>query len=161
MSKIPTHGQLNIVIEMPTESGGSLGETADGGTPSPANPVRGASLSSNPVSSDSEVQTAKLVAVAEVVKTVGKQALNTAVSNIGLATGNAYLQQRVETGLEFATSAVSLAVTASNPVAFSITAAGMAISAGSQIYREYKERERENYVATQYARRAGFTENRQ
>ena len=80
--------------------------------------------------------------------------MNAAVSNIGLATGNMYAQQRAEAALSAVSTVTGLAVAAVNPVT------GMAISAGSQIYKEYKQREYDNYVAAQNARRAGFTENR-
>ncbi len=91
-----------------------------------------------------------------------KQAANTAVSNIGLATGNYYKQQQVQDIMQAATTfaGVAMSVASGNIPALIMQVGGMAISAGSQIYQDYKQREHDNYIAAQLARRAGFTENR-
>ena len=151
MSNIPTQGTMNIVIQMPGETGGS--NTAGGNSPNPADPQQEGGLSANPVQAEDKNKQTKLATAIQAAKTIGTQALNAAVSNIGLATGNMYAQQRAEAALSAVSTVTGLAVAA-------VAVAGMAISAGSQIYKEYKQREYDNYVAAQNARRAGFTENR-
>ena len=158
MSNIPTQGTMNIVIQMPGETGGS--NTAGGISPNPADPQQEGGLSANPVQAEDKNKQTKLATAIQAAKTIGTQALNAAVSNIGLATGNMYAQQRAEAALSAVSTVTGLAVAAVNPVTFGVAVAGMAISAGSQIYKEYKQREYDNYVAAQNARRAGFTENR-
>ena len=158
MSNIPTQGTMNIVIQMPGETGGS--NTAGGNSPNPADPQQEGGLSANPVQAEDKTTPPKLATAIPAAKTIGTQALNAAVSNIGLATGNMYAQQRAEAALSAVSTVTGLAVAAVNPVTFGVAVAGMAISAGSQIYKEYKQREYDNYVAAQNARRAGFTENR-
>ena len=158
MSNIPTQGTMNIVIQMPGETGGS--NTAGGNSPNPADPQQEGGLSANPVQAEDKNKQTNLATAIQAAKTKGTQALNAAVSNIGLATGNMYAQQRAEAALSAVSTVTGLAVAAVNPVTFGVAVAGMAISAGSQIYKEYKQREYDNYVAAQNARRAGFTENR-
>ena len=158
MSNIPTQGTMNIVIQMPGETGGS--NTAGGNSHNPADPQQEGGLSANPVQAEDKNKPTKLATAIQAAKTIGTQALNAAVSNIGLATGNMYAQQRAEAALSAVSTVTGLAVAAVNPVTFGVAVAGMAISAGSQIYKEYKQREYDNYVAAQNARRAGFTENR-
>ena len=158
MSEIPTQGTLNIVILMPSDTGGN--GTADGNAPNPADPQREGGLSANPVQSEDKNKQVKLATAIQAAKTIGTQALNAAVSNIGIAKGKIYLQQQSEATLSAVNTAVGLAAAAANPVTFGVAVAGLAISTGSQIYRDYKQREHDNYVAAQFARRAGFTENR-
>ena len=158
MSNIPTQGTMNIVIQMPGETGGS--NTAGGNSPNPADPQQEGGLSANPVQAEDKNKQTKLATAIQAAKTIGTQALNAAVSNIGLATGNMYAQQRAEAALSAVSTVTGLAVAAVNPVTFGVAVAGMAISAGSQIYKEYKQREYDNYVAALNARRAGFSENR-
>ena len=158
MSDIPTQGTLDVVILMQSDTGGS--GTAGGTAPNPSDSQREGGLSKNPVQSEDKNKQAKLATAIQAAKTVGSQALNAVVSNIGLATGNTYAQQRAEIALSAVNTAVGLAMAAANPVTFGVALAGMAISTGSQIYRDYKQREHDNYVAAQLARRAGFTENR-
>ena len=158
MSNIPTQGTMNIVIQMPGETGGS--NTAGGNSPNPADPQQEGGLSANTDQAEDKTNQTKLATAIQAAKTIGTQALNAAVSNIGLATGNMYAQQRAEAALSAVSTVTGLAVAAVNPVTFGVAVAGMAIRAGSQIYKEYKQREYDNYVAAQNARRAGFTENR-
>ena len=158
MSNIPTQGALDVVILMQSDTGGS--GTAGGTAPNPSDPQREGGLSKNPVQSEDKNKQAKLATAIQAAKTVGSQALNAVVSNIGLATGNTYAQQRAESAISAVNTTVGLAMAAAKPVTFGVALAGMAISTGSQIYRDYKQRELDNYVAAQLARRAGFTENR-
>ncbi|MBS5023276.1 MAG: hypothetical protein KH054_08990 [Firmicutes bacterium] len=157
MSNIPTQGTMNIVIQMSDETSGN---TAGGNSPNPADPQREGGLSANPVQSEDKNKQVKLATAIQAAKTIGTQALNAAVSNIGIATGNTYLQQQAEATISAASTVIGLAAAAANPVTFGVAVAGMAINAGSQIYKEYKQREYDNYAAAQLARRAGFTENR-
>lgn len=160
MSDIPTTGNFDILIQMPSESGGSAGDTVGGGTADPSNPQQEGGLSSNPTQEEDKNKQAKLATAIQAAKSVGTQAVNAAVSNIGLATGNYYAQARAQEAISGINMAIGLAMSASNPVTFGVAIAGMAISAGSQIYQEYKQRQHDNYVAAQNARRLGFTEAR-
>lgn len=159
MSETPK-GTFEVIIQMPGQTGGSKGGTVSGNAPSPADPQQEGGLSGNPVQAEDENRQAKLATAIQAAKTIGTQALNAVVSNIGLATGNLYAQQRAQETISAVNATVGLAVAAANPVTFGVALAGMAISAGSQIYQTYKQREYDNYVAAQLARRAGFTENR-
>jgi hypothetical protein len=150
---------VEIIIQMPSESGGGNGNTINGGTPSPANVQQEGKPQENPVNGDKNSQ-AKLATAVQVAKNVGGQALNAAVSNIGLATGNYYKQQEVQQGLQAVNTVAGLVMAASNPITFGVALAGLAISAGSEMYQQRKQMQNENYVAAQNARRLGFTEAR-
>lgn len=158
--EIATTGRFDILIQMPEETGGSKGDTVAGGAASPNNPQQEGKLSTNPVEPESKNAQAKLAIAAQASKSVGTQALNAAVSNIGLATGNYYAQERAQTAISAVNTMAGLAMAAANPVTLGVALAGMAISAGSQIYQREKQREYDNYVAEQNARRLGFTEAR-
>lgn len=160
MSEIATTGNFDILIQMPSESGGSAGDTVGGGAADPSNPQQEGGLSSNPTQEEDKNKQAKLATAIQSAKSIGTQAVNAAVSNIGLATGNYYAQQQAQSAVSGINTAVSLAMSASNPATLIVSLAGMAISAGSQIYQDYKQRQYDNYVAAQNARRLGFTEAR-
>ncbi len=155
MSDIPKTGTLNFIIQMPETTGGEVG----GNDGSPGAPRQESNQSGNPVSGDKNKQ-AKLATAIQVVKSVGSQAINAAVSNIGLATGNYYAQRKVERTMQGVGQLVSLAVSATNPVTFGITVASMAISAGAEAWQQNKQREIENYQAAQYAKRLGYSKER-
>lgn len=157
---IPTSGSVDIVIQMPSESGGNVGDTVGEGAASPANPQQEGGVSSNPVTPTDKNKQVKLATAIQAAKSVGTQALNAAVSNIGLATGNYYAQARAQEAISGINTVIGLAMSAANPVTFGVAIAGMAISAGSEIYRQEKQREHDNYVAAQNARRLGFSEFR-
>lgn len=156
MSDIPKTGTLNFIIQMPETAGG---ETGGGDTGEPGAPRQEHNTSGDPVSGDKNKQ-AKLATAIQVVKSVGSQAINVAVSNIGLATGNYYAQRKVERTMQATGQIVALAVSASNPVTFGITIASMAISAGVETWQQNREREIENYQAAQYAKRLGYSQGR-
>lgn len=155
MANVQTTGETHIHILFE----GSQAPDAPKSTP--ASPKQeGAPSKSDPLKSESQ-DTAATVAL-NIGMSLGKQAVNTAVSNIGLATGNYYMQSQVQNGMKAVSMAMGLgaAAVSGNIPALIMQIGGMAISAGSQIYQEYKQREHDNYVAAQNARRAGFTEDR-
>lgn len=155
MSDIPKTGTLNFIIQMPETAGGETG----GDSGDPGAPRQEHNTSSNPVSGDKNKQ-AKLATAIQVVKSVGSQAINAAVSTIGLSTGNYYAQRKAERTMNAAGQIVSLVMSASNPVTLAVTIASMAISANAETWKQNKEREIENYQAAQYAKRLGFSKNR-
>ena len=153
--RVPTTGEFNILIEMPSE-------TEQNNTPDPSQPKQeNAPISKNPASGgkDNSVKTA---AIANVVISTGKQALNAAVSNIGLATGNSYKQQQVQKTLSVAGSAIAFAgmLATGNYLAAVAMAASSAISYASENYQIEKNREITNYVSAQNARKLGYTNAR-
>lgn len=156
MSDIPKTGSLNIIIQMPESAGG---ETGGDNTGEPGAPRQEHNTSSDPVSGDKNKQ-ARLATAVQVVKSVGSQAINAMVSNIGLATGNYYAQRKAERTMNAAGQIVSLVMSASNPITFGITVASMAISAGTEAWQQNKQREIENYQAAQYAKRLGYSKER-
>lgn len=158
MAGIPTTGETTIVIQMPETAGGDLG-AADSATPGPAAPQRENNTSGNPVTGDKNKQ-AKLATAIQVTKTLAVQAVNSAISTIGVSTGNYYQQRKAEKGMQAVSQIVGLAVSAANPVTFAVTVASMAMSAGAEYYQQKKEREIENYKAEQYAKRLGYTRDR-
>jgi hypothetical protein len=156
MAKIPTSGEMRIVIEMPGEVGGDVPKN---GGDSPANPVDESATSKNPTKGTDRSQVALATAI-QATKTIGTQAANAAISCIGLATGNNYAQAQAERTMSAVSSITALAISAANPVTLGITVATMAISVGTEYYKQQKEREIENHKTEQYARRLGYTVGR-
>lgn len=155
MSEIPTTGELSVVIQMPENSGGELPTDA----PSPSTPQDESNKSKDPVNGDKNSQF-KLSMAVSTAKNIAMQGVNAAVSNIGLATGNYYQQTKVENVIQAGQTIVGLAVSFSNVYTAIAAVAGLGISAASQIYKQKKEREIENYQAEQYAKRLGYTVGR-
>lgn len=156
MSKVPTTGELSIVIEMPEHVGGELPSA----TNSPAAPQDESKPSTNPVSGGKNGQV-KLALAVSTAKNIAMQGINAAVSNIGLATGNTYQQAKIERGLQAGQSILSLGVAFySNPIMGAVALAGMGIQAAAETYKQNKEREIANYQAEQYAKRIGYTVDR-
>lgn len=155
MSNIPTTGTLSFIIQMPETAGGEAG----GGTGEPGSPRQESNQSGNPVGGDKNNQV-KLATAVQAVKSVGMQAVNAVVSNIGLATGNYYAQRKVERAMQGAGQMVALAVSAANPVTFAVTLASMGVSSIAETWQQNKEREIENYQAAQYAKRLGYSRSR-
>lgn len=154
MAGVPTTGSMEIIIQMPSETGESTTET-----PSPSSPETIENKSKNPSSADDKTQIKWALAL-NTAKNIGMQGLNAAVSNIGLATGNYYEQQRTQNLISGAQTLVGLAVSFTNPYTAVAAVAGMAISAGAEMYQQRKEREIANYQAEQYAKRLGYTKDR-
>lgn len=155
MSKVPTTGELSIVIEMPEHVGGELPSA----TASPGAPQDESEPSANPVSGGKNGQV-KLAMAVSTAKNIAMQGINAAVSNIGLATGNTYQQAKIERGLQAGQSIVGLAMAFTNPYTAIAAVAGMGIQAAAETYRQNKEREIANYQAEQYAKRIGYTVDR-
>jgi hypothetical protein len=154
MSGIPTTGSLEIVIQMPSETGANTNET-----PSPSSPQTIENVTGNPTEGDKNGQV-KLSMALQTAKNIGMQGLNAAVSNIGLATGNYYAQQRAQKTIGGIQSIVGLAMSFTNPYTAIAAVAGMAISAGAEVYQQNREREIANYESAQVAKRLGYTRDR-
>lgn len=151
---IPTSGKMEIVIQMPSETGKSTNDT-----PSPASPQSIENDNGNPTNPKDNDQF-KLSMAVQAAKNLGMQALKTGIGNIGLATGNYYEQQKAERTVNATQSIIALAMSFNNPVTGMVALAGMAISAGSEYYQQTKEREIANYEAEQMAKRLGYTRDR-
>ena len=155
MANIPTTGELSIVISMPETAGGDIAGGGDG----PVNPVDEGATPSNPSKGNDRSQ-AMLATAVQATKTIGLQAVNATINNIGISTGNYSMQKKAQTAMSIGSNLVGLAVSATNPVTFGITVASMAISYGTELYQQQKEREFENYKSQQYAKRLGYTVGR-
>lgn len=151
---IPTSGKMEIVIQMPSETGKSTNDT-----PSPASPQSIENDNGNPTNPKDNDQF-KLSMAVQAAKNIGMQALKAGIGNIGLATGNYYEQQKAERTVNATQSIIALAMSFNNPVTGMVALAGMAISAGSEYYQQTKEREIANYEAEQMAKRLGYTRDR-
>ena len=157
---IPTNGQVKIVIQFGEQSE----NTADGNSPSPSSPMQEGTPAKKPTEgkekNDKGAAAVGLVAI-DTVKTLGMQALNASVSQIGLTTGNYYEQAQMQRSMTAATSMASLAITAMHsPVAAAVALAGMGVSSYFEMKQQTKEREIANYQAAQYARRIGYSVGR-
>lgn len=151
---IPTSGKMEIVIQMPSETGKNTNDT-----PSPASPQSIENGNGNPTNPKDNDQF-KLSMAVQAAKNLGMQALKTGIGNIGLATGNYYEQQKAERTVNATQSIIALAMSFNNPVTGMVALASMAISAGSEYYQQTKEREIANYEAEQMAKRLGYTRDR-
>lgn len=153
-----TSGTFNILIQMPSSGGGNK-------TPTPANPAQvNTPISPDPVrgSEDKSSNTVAISAVTNVAINMAKQAANAAISNIGLATGDSYMQARVQKVTSEVTDAASFigALVTGNYIGAAVMLGSKAISIGSEAYRIEKEREIANYKAEQYARKLGYVNAR-
>ena len=156
MSGIPTTGEATIVIQMPESAGGGLPEEA----PSPSKPQSEGNKSKDPVNGDKKGQVKTALAV-NAVKSVAKQAVSAAVSNIGLATGNYYLQSRVQEGMQMLEKGIGIGTAFASNVYVGIAAVAMeGVSMLSDYFKQKKEVDIENFAAAQYAKRLGFTVGR-
>lgn len=151
---VPTSGEYKIVIEFNGEGGDDIGET----TPSPVSPAPIEDTKETPIGGqNSQV---KLAMAVNVAKNIGMQGLNAAVSNIGLATGNYYAQQKTQRAISGAQSLVGLAMSFTNPYTAVAAVAGLTISGVSEMYQQNREREIANFQSEQYAKRLGYTRDR-
>ena len=153
-----TSGQYDIIIQMPSDTGdetvgGTPAQPREEAKPVQKDPVRGGGSGGGSVTS---------AAVMHLALNVGKQAVSTAIGNIGLATGNSFKQRRAQTSLTLGAKAIGYgaAIFTGNFIALAAMAAGDAINIASENYRINKEREIANYQAEQYARRIGYTNAR-
>ena len=152
---IPTTGEFDIVIKMPEETGKAQ-------TPNPAQPQQENTPTTEDPARGDKASNAILAGVVTVAINAGKQALNAAVSNIGLATGNSYKQEQVQRTISGVTGMLALGgmLMTGNYLGAIATAASYAISFASENYQINKQREIENYAAAQYARKIGYTNGR-
>lgn len=158
---IPTHGELKIIFLTPNDGGGN--DTANGNEPSATNPQHegGGGVANNPKNGTAKGSITMAAAVNSAM-TVGKQAVTSGISVIGIATGDYYAQARAQQTAQAITSVATLGVTfaSGNPLLITTAIAGMAISTVTELYQQKREREIANYEAEQYAKRIGYTVGR-
>ena len=156
-----TTGNFDIIIQMPASTEGQ----PNSGTP--AQPTQTADpVQNDPARGDKKQDgggSATIAAVAaNLAINAGKQALNSAVSNIGLATGNSYKQQQVQQMLSGITTVATVGgmLVSGNYAGAAAVAISTAISFASETYQMNKQREIDNYTAAQYAIKIGYTNGR-
>ncbi len=152
-----TSGTFDIVIQM-SESTGSKNTAG-----TPAQPMQeGEPIKEDPVRGGDGGSMITATALTHLAVDAGKQAVGVAISNIGLATGNNYMQKRVERGVQIATKAVGYvaAIASQNYIAAVGMLVGDAIQIASENYQIQKNREIADYQAMQYARKMGYTNAR-
>ena len=161
MSGTPTQGTMTIIIQMQDGTGGETGNTINNETPSPANPKQEGNDSANPVKGGGNIQ-AKIALSVSLAKGAATQAVNSYVSQIGLMTGNAEQQRRIERGMSAVskTAAYGLALGTGNYAAAGAMFISDMISAHYELKQQDKEREIANYKAEQYAKRLGYSVGR-
>ena len=150
---ISTSGEINFNIIFDGESGG----TSDGGTGgNPSAPANmGQPNAENPTQSGSNA--VAVSAGVNVAMSLGKQAVDAAVSNIGLATGNNYAQERAQSIISGIGTAAGLLASFSNPYTAVATVGALIISTASQVYAREKQRMWDNRQAQQNAIIYGFS----
>lgn len=157
MANIPTTGELNFNIIFKNENG----ETTNGDPQNPSNPKQdGQPSNSNPIEPKNK-NTAATLALNTTV-TLGKQAANSAISSIGVATGNYRAQriaQNVASGVETGIGLIA-GIATGNFVMVAVSLASKAITAATQYYQQQKQTEIENKTAERNARLYGFSANR-
>ena len=150
-------GSYNYNITIVDEREG----TGTGKAANPSNPVQeGAPNKRNPTQAGSK-DTALHMAL-NGAERLGKQAVNSAISNIGLATGNYTAQRKAQAMVSMTETATGIiaGIATGNVALVAAQVAGQAISYAAQRYQEIRQNEIENYKAAQYARLAGFRSNR-
>jgi hypothetical protein len=154
-----TTGQFDIVIQMPESTqakpnAGTPAQPMQENEPVQEDPVRGEGGGKN--------GQAMAAAAAHIALNAGKQAAMAAISNIGLATGNSALQQRVQSAVSTITKGVgyTTAIASGNWAMAVGMLASDAIGFVSEMYQEDKNRQIANYSAEQYARKLGYTNGR-
>lgn len=157
---IPTSGKTEIIIQFGDQSDGK--NTVDGNDPTPSSPQQEGKQAKNPAKGKDEKKDGKPAELAylavDTVKTLGMQAINTGISQIGLNTGNYYAQSQTQRSVTTVTTGINLIVTAlHSPLAAGVAIASMAISAGFEIHEQNKNREIANYEAQQIAKRIGYS----
>lgn len=150
---IPNTGELNINVLFNGDGGSPTTDQQAGNPSAPTN--IGQPNESDPISAGSN--TVAVSAGVNVAMSLGKQAVDTAVSNIGLATGNNYAQSRIQGTISAFSTIAGLAASAANPITFAAAAGSLIISGVSQVYRTVKERQWDNRRAAQYSVLYGFS----
>ena len=150
---ISTSGEINFNIIFDGKSGAS---SDGGGTGNPSSPVNvGQPNAENPSQSGSN--TVAVSAGVNVAMSLGKQAVNAAVSNIGLATGNNYAQEKTQSILSAIGTGAGLIASFSNPYTAVAAVGALIISTASQVYAREKQRMWDNRQAQQNAIIYGFS----
>ena len=154
---VQTTGEMRIIIQMPENAGGDTQSVNNGN--SPVTPQDATIQTSNPVKGNNNSQAALATAI-QATKTVGSQAINAAISNIGISSGNYYAQRQSQNAISLVSTIGAIAMSASNPITLAVSVASMAISVGSQYYQQQKQINADNYQTAQYAKRLGYTVGR-
>ena len=150
-------GSYNYNITIVDEREG----TGTGKAANPSNPVQeGAPNKRNPTQAGSK-DTALHMAL-NGAERLGKQAVNSAISNIGLATGNYTAQRNAQAVSSLFDTSIGLgsSIVTGNIALAAISIGAMAINLGNQYYQAKKQTDINNKIAEQYARRAGFSSYR-
>lgn len=161
MAGIPTQGTMTIFIQMPENAGGEMGNTVGNETPSPANPKQEGNNSPNPVKGGKDIQ-GKLALGISLAKGAATQAVNSYVSQIGLMTGDYYKQQQTERGIATVAKVAGygIALATGNYAAVLLMGISDVTAAVSEERKQKREREIANYQTEQYAKRLGYSKQR-
>lgn len=150
---VSTSGEINYNIYFVNGDGGDI---SDGGSGNPSSPANvGQPNAGNPA--QSENKTVAISAGVNVAMSLGKQAVDAAVSNIGLATGNNYAQERAQSIISGIGTAAGLITSFSNPYTAVASVGALIISSVSQVYGREKQRMWDNRRAAQNAVIYGFS----
>lgn len=150
---ISTSGEINFNIIFNGEGGNT---SSGGGNPSAPENI-GQPKAENPTQSGSN--TVAVSAGVNVAMSLGKQAVDAAVSNIGLATGNNYAQERAQSMISAIGTGAGLIASFNNPATAVAAVGALMISTASQVYAREKNRMWENRRAEQNALIYGFSSN--
>ena len=151
---IPTHGKFDIIISFDENGGDSL-QTQ----PTAASPQQEGQKPKNPKDGNNKSQ-ALMAAAVQVTYNLGKQAVTTAIGNIGISTGDYYAQKQVQRNMSAMGTVLGLAMAAKNPLMLAMSVGSMAITAASEIKQQNIQRDIANYTAAQQAKRIGYSIDR-
>lgn len=155
MAAVPTNGtvEFNILFNGSDGQNPATGSENGGDPSAPEN--LGKPNVSDPTSSNSGTVSAS--AGVHVAMNLGKQAVDSAVSNIGLATGNNYAQNQVQNVMSAVSTTAGLAMSFSNPFTAIAAVASLMITSLSSGWAKTEQRRWQNLEAQSYARLYGFT----
>lgn len=155
---IPTQGELKIVIEMPNAENGN--GSSNNSTPSPAKPKN--ETTPKQATTGTQSDQAWLATSMRIATDIGKQAVENAISTIGISTGNYKAQSQAERAMAASSQIIGYATMAAtgNFLMLGVSLASSAMSAVTEQYAQNKEREIQNYASEQYAKRIGYTRDR-
>ena len=155
MPAIPTNGtvEFNILFNGSDGQNPATGSENGGDPSAPEN--LGKPNASDPTSSGSDM--VSVSAGVHAALDMGKQAMNSAISNIGIATGNNYAQNRVQSLMSGISTGAGILMSLKNPLT-AITAIGSLLISGiSSMWQNAEQRRWQNLEAQSYARLYGFT----
>lgn len=157
MADVPTNGEVNFNIvfkgldgDMPTNDNESEGNPA-----APSNV--GKPSASNSTSSNSK--NVALAAGVNVALNMSKQAVNAAVSNISIATGDSLTQERIQNGINIAGTTAGLIASCSNIYTAIAAVGALTISSIVKLWQEAEKNKWENKDAANKAKIYGFASN--